>query len=203
MGLARQSEPHTTSLHELPRQAPGDIGVSASWSAVPARALARALLASIPSVPVALVLPGGEEVGAERSPIARLRIADLRTLLGLMGPSSDLSFADAYTDGRIEIDGDLLGLLEAVFAAPEDGWMPWLRGWWSALARRDNSVSRSRENVHHHYDLGNDFYRLWLDGRWSTPAPTSRRRRRLARGGADRQDGARLRAKLRLGPARP
>src|SRR4029078_11995088 len=21
----------------------------------------------------------------------------------------------------------------------------------------------SRQNVHHHYDLGNDFYRLWLD----------------------------------------
>jgi len=163
MGLARQPEPHTTSLRELPRQATGDVGASASWSALPARALGRVLLASIPAVPVGMVLPGGDEIGAERSPVARLRIADLRTLLGLLGPSSDLSFADAYADGRIEIDGDLQGLLEAVFAAPEDGWMPWLRGWWSALARRDNSIIRSRANVHHHYDLGNDFYRLWLD----------------------------------------
>ena len=28
---------------------------------------------------------------------------------------------------------------------------------------RFNSLSASRENVHHHYDIGNDFYRLWLD----------------------------------------
>ena len=26
-----------------------------------------------------------------------------------------------------------------------------------------HSLARSRENVHHHYDIGNDFYRLWLD----------------------------------------
>jgi len=26
-----------------------------------------------------------------------------------------------------------------------------------------NTVKRSRENVHEHYDLGNDFYQLWLD----------------------------------------
>ena len=30
MGLARQPEPHTTSLRELPRQATGDVGASAS-----------------------------------------------------------------------------------------------------------------------------------------------------------------------------
>jgi len=28
-----------------------------------------------------------------------------------------------------------------------------------------NPRSRARRNVHHHYDLGNDFYRLWLDER--------------------------------------
>ncbi len=28
---------------------------------------------------------------------------------------------------------------------------------------RTHSVAASRESVHHHYDIGNDFYRLWLD----------------------------------------
>ncbi len=28
---------------------------------------------------------------------------------------------------------------------------------------RRNSLERSRHNVYHHYDIGNDFYRLWLD----------------------------------------
>ena len=45
------------------------------------------------------------------------------------------------------------------------------RGYWrhklrSLLASvRANTLTRSRHNVHHHYDLGNDFYKLWLDER--------------------------------------
>jgi cyclopropane-fatty-acyl-phospholipid synthase len=38
--------------------------------------------------------------------------------------------------------------------------------WWDRLRARvaaSNSVTRSRRNVHHHYDIGNDFYKLWLD----------------------------------------
>ena len=29
--------------------------------------------------------------------------------------------------------------------------------------RGSNDTRAARENVHHHYDIGNDFYRLWLD----------------------------------------
>jgi cyclopropane-fatty-acyl-phospholipid synthase len=36
-----------------------------------------------------------------------------------------------------------------------------LRGWRNGLRR--NSRAGSRRNIHFHYDLGNDFYRLWLD----------------------------------------
>ena len=32
-------------------------------------------------------------------------------------------------------------------------------------AMRSNTLTRSRHNVHHHYDLGNDFYKLSLDER--------------------------------------
>jgi cyclopropane-fatty-acyl-phospholipid synthase len=44
---------------------------------------------------------------------------------------------------------------------------------------RSKSLTRSRHNVRHHYDLGNDFYKLWLDERmvytcayYDTPAAT-------------------------------
>jgi len=37
---------------------------------------------------------------------------------------------------------------------------PFARAW---HARRDNDPLGSRQNISHHYDLGNDFYRLWLD----------------------------------------
>ena len=54
----------------------------------------------------------------------------------------------------------------------------------SAHRRRDNSRAGSRRNIHAHYDLGNDFFRLFLDRepavlvRASTIAPTIRSKRR-------------------------
>ena len=70
----------------------------------------------------------------------------------------DLNFGETYRSGAVEIRGDLLATLEAVYrglgrAKP--------RPWW--LWRTSNSESAARENVHRHYDMGNDFYRLWLD----------------------------------------
>ncbi len=32
-----------------------------------------------------------------------------------------------------------------------------------AAPRRSNTLAGSRANIHHHYDIGDDFYRLWLD----------------------------------------
>src|SRR5262249_22531485 len=162
MGLARHAERRTTSL-DLASDVPRDGVGRGSWSAAAPRTVARALLACIPAVPLAIVLPSGEEVGNGGSPIARLRFADMRTLLGLLGPRSDLHFGDAYADGRIVVEGDLLGLLEAVFATSQEGWLAALSARWRRLAGRTNSIRRSRDNVHHHYDLGNDFYALWLD----------------------------------------
>lgn len=34
---------------------------------------------------------------------------------------------------------------------------------WFRHLRRENTVTTSRKNISEHYDLGNDFYRLWLD----------------------------------------
>jgi cyclopropane-fatty-acyl-phospholipid synthase len=42
---------------------------------------------------------------------------------------------------------------------PQGSWRAWVPG---AMGSR-NSPRRSRHNVHHHYDLGNAFYALWLD----------------------------------------
>src|SRR5262249_52687046 len=74
---------------------------------------------------------------------------------------SELEFGEAYSDGRIEVDGDLVRLMEVVFATPAHPLA-------ERLLRREakpraNTRAGSRENIHRHYDLGNDFYRLWLD----------------------------------------
>jgi cyclopropane-fatty-acyl-phospholipid synthase len=72
-----------------------------------------------------------------------------------------LGFGEAYMDGRIEIDGPLANvgrlLIEnqgALEKLPLARATPWFRS--------TGRGSRS-EHIQHHYDLGNDFYALWLD----------------------------------------
>src|SRR5262245_37140635 len=59
--------------------------------------------------------------------------------------------------GAVEIQGDLLAALEAIYRAVVIKPKPW------RLWHRATDLHGAQENVHHHYDLGNDFYRLWLD----------------------------------------
>jgi cyclopropane-fatty-acyl-phospholipid synthase len=73
-----------------------------------------------------------------------------------------LYFGDDYAAGRIEIEGDLVTFMEAVYRA-----LPQKQTGTSGTSRRShsyrNTLRKSRHNVHHHYDIGNDFYRMWLD----------------------------------------
>ena len=81
----------------------------------------------------------------------------------------ELNFGDLYSQGRIDIEGDMLLLLERVYRGIRKGNSPrWLKSAARSLTRRNkkNTLRRSAENIHHHYDIGNDFYRLWLDSEY-------------------------------------
>ena len=81
----------------------------------------------------------------------------------------ELNFGDLYSQGRIEIEGDFLELLERVYYGIQRGTGPgWLQSAARRMARRNkrNTQRRSAENIHHHYDIGNDFYQLWLDSEY-------------------------------------
>jgi cyclopropane-fatty-acyl-phospholipid synthase len=127
--------------------------------------LARRLLAMAGDPPVRLVLWNGDTVGPVEDPLATIHIRSRGTLARLLW-NPDLHLGEAYTDGSIDVEGDLVALLEAVYrsrrrAAPLG---PLRRGLLQAFDRRPaNTVAGSRENIHHHYDIGNAFYRLWLD----------------------------------------
>jgi cyclopropane-fatty-acyl-phospholipid synthase len=73
----------------------------------------------------------------------------------------ELGFCDGYAHGQIEVKGDLACLLESVYHQPRRAttrvlsrWLNWLQA---------NTLSGSLRNIHYHYDLSNNFYRLWLD----------------------------------------
>lgn len=82
--------------------------------------------------------------------------------------SGDIGFAESYI-ARDWDTPDLTGLL-TLFNANREHLESIVYGrWWGALLYRvkhllnRNSRAGSRKNVHAHYDLGNAFYRLWLD----------------------------------------
>jgi cyclopropane-fatty-acyl-phospholipid synthase len=127
------------------------------------RWLLRSLLRAIGNPALRLVLRNGESVcAADAEPVHTVRIKDRRTLLRLLY-HPELEFGEAYTDGRLEVDGNLVGLLEKVYTAPPS---PLANRLLRRTRRpRPNTLHGSRHNIHRHYDLGNDFYRLWLDER--------------------------------------
>ena len=105
--------------------------------------------------------------GAGEGPTADLRIHDPARLVRRL-TRGDLGFAEAYMDGAWDTS-DLATLLE-LGALNEDALGRLLR--MSGVVRallglrhrlRGNTRRGSRRNIAYHYDLGNDFYRLWLD----------------------------------------
>jgi len=129
--------------------------------------LLRQIFKAIGPAPLRLAFQGGEEMAPPNvSPCATVVIRDRRTLAGLM-IDPEMAFGDAYAAGRVEVEGDLAAAMEAVY----DSWPRGRTGtsWYHNLAsrwldqRQANSLHGSRSNIHSHYDLGNDFYKLWLD----------------------------------------
>jgi cyclopropane-fatty-acyl-phospholipid synthase len=118
----------------------------------------RRIRASVASAPIRFALWDDYSIaGGDSPPIATIRFRNRGALLGWVW-DPDLNFGETYMSGAVEISGDLVQLLEAVYrAVPPAGPRPWWR------FDHANDVRAARHNVHHHYDLGNDFYRLWLD----------------------------------------
>lgn len=75
----------------------------------------------------------------------------------------ELHFGDLYSSGRIRVAGDLLKVLDACYKyiAANATAAKWI-GRFQRLAATP-SLADSKRNIHHHYDIGNEFYRLWLD----------------------------------------
>ncbi len=82
--------------------------------------------------------------------------------------AGDVGFAESYLDGDWDTP-DLVGLLTLCLVNREALSSLVYGGFWGGLVHRlrhllrRNSRAGSRRNVHAHYDLGNRFYREWLD----------------------------------------
>jgi cyclopropane-fatty-acyl-phospholipid synthase len=121
------------------------------------------LRAVLGNPPLELAIHGGARVGPAQ-PLARVTFASRSTLTSILADPW-VRFGDAYSDGRVAIDGDLVSLLEAVYRSSrmnERNTSLWRRA--LGVLRRPHRTTRAaaRDNIHHHYDIGNEFYALWL-----------------------------------------
>ena len=112
---------------------------------------------------------GRAHVHGEGEPRVTVRLHDPRLLTTLpLGP--ELRGGEAYMDGTLTIEaGGVRGLL-ALFGMNrarirQQRGQKLVKRALKRLRRvqQTNPVARSRRNVAHHYDLSNDFYRLFLD----------------------------------------
>jgi cyclopropane-fatty-acyl-phospholipid synthase len=140
----------------------GDRPVPRDWTG---RMLAK-LFQTLNHPSIRIVLWNGMALsGSAKDPVATVTIHDRALLLRLI-LNPDLYFGEGYMAGDIEVDGDLIGFLEEIYksraCAPRYAVLERLSH--SLQDRlRSNTVKGSRRNIHHHYDLSNSFYELWLD----------------------------------------
>jgi cyclopropane-fatty-acyl-phospholipid synthase len=125
------------------------------------------MLRAIGDPPVGLELWNGQMVSNHKgNEIARILIHDRGALLNLIA-DPELCFGEMYSDQRIDVQGNLLDFLETAYRAwplrSQDKFgKKLLAPFYDA---RRNTLNGSRRNIRHHYDIGNDFYKLWLDER--------------------------------------
>jgi len=147
------------SAASLPQDAPGSARVAM-------RLLARLKVGSLD-----LQLPDGSTAHFGQSsgdgPRAGLRLRNWNVCSAAL-KSGDIGFAESYIAGDWTTP-DLTALLK-LFIANRDHIESAVYGsWWGRLLYRvrhllrHNSKANSRKNIQAHYDLGNEFYRLWLD----------------------------------------
>jgi cyclopropane-fatty-acyl-phospholipid synthase len=131
--------------------------------------LLKAVLGRVHCGTIRVHLPNGERIevrGEADGPSASVVLRDWRTLRRI-AMSGDLGFATGFIEGEWT-SPDLPDTIE-FFARNANALDAAERSWTARIASqfwhraRRNTRTGSRKNIQFHYDLGNSFYRLWLD----------------------------------------
>ena len=112
-------------------------------------------------LPVRVVFWDGDAVDGGVDVKVQLTVKSLRAALLLLRPTLG-KIAKAYVEGALDISGDVQDILrcgEDLVAGDSSTYQRRLSllKWWKHTRPAD------RRSIQHHYDVGNDFYSLWLD----------------------------------------
>lgn len=73
-----------------------------------------------------------------------------------------IAFGEGYMFGKIEIDGNLQKVIESIYKS-KSSFLNDNGHYLNLVKKINNSIQKNQDDVKYHYDIGNDFYRLWLD----------------------------------------
>lgn len=117
----------------------------------------RSFLKNIFHIPFEIKFWDGEEekYGEGDSKLKLIFNCPLSKTKLLNDPS--MALGEAYMTNELDIDGDLQNIIEYLYQNNK-----------SILHNNSNkntrnNIKNSKDNVHYHYDIGNEFYKLWLD----------------------------------------
>jgi cyclopropane-fatty-acyl-phospholipid synthase len=138
-----------------------------------ARLLKQTLSALAGPHALQLILADGDRiVVGQGAPEVVLRFHDAAAPRAL-ALDPDLKLGELFTDGRLSVEkGKIYDFLDITFGGMENTRPSWLAPMSDRLrfaTRRlmqRNGLMRSRANVAHHYDIGDDLYALFLDSDW-------------------------------------
>ncbi|AGI68773.1 cyclopropane-fatty-acyl-phospholipid synthase Cfa [Octadecabacter antarcticus 307] len=128
------------------------------------------MMKHLPRGRVDITLSDGRTFRAEAAELGYIAVLEVHNddLFARLIREGDLGFSEAYLDGWWSTP-DLMAFMDLISDDVEeiyDGFpgqglirtYEKLRFWWQS-----NSKRQARKNISYHYDLGNEFYGLWLD----------------------------------------
>lgn len=109
-----------------------------------------------------IVLWDNSVVGVDSSPVGQVIIHDPRVLRQIV-MSPLVAFGEAYSSKQLTVKGNLIEVVAEINrglsrATPASYWSRQQK-----QQRSRNTYAKSKACVYHHYDIGNEFYKLWLD----------------------------------------
>ncbi|KRM10495.1 cyclopropane-fatty-acyl-phospholipid synthase family protein [Paucilactobacillus suebicus] len=101
-----------------------------------------------------------DQYGGEGDPVVTITFHDMIPVKEITRNAS-IALGEAYMDGKIDIDGSIQKLIESAYESAgsffHDSKLI------KFLPKQNHSEKSSKSDVQDHYDIGNDFYKLWLD----------------------------------------
>ncbi len=115
-------------------------------------------------MPLAIELPSGRRIEMGPKPTVLLRLNSIGAIRSLLNPTLG-NLGTAYVEGDIDLEGPIDDIIEVgVQLSASTGGDHLTKPEAGLLARvLSHSRSRDKEKIEYHYDVSDDFYKLFLD----------------------------------------